>query len=107
MSAPPQTDERLLDLTRPGWLPLPPADGLVAVTPTSRPEPRGLTRFWAATPAGSWCGPATGAATDPGPQRVGPQWTNGQNGRLDSDCTDCLLAEVEETQGNQPRKGIE
>ena len=33
MSAPPQTDERLLDLTWPGWLPLPPADGLVAVIP--------------------------------------------------------------------------
>jgi hypothetical protein len=33
MSAPPQTDERLRDLTWPGWLPLPPADGLVAVTP--------------------------------------------------------------------------
>ncbi len=33
MSAPPQTDERLFDLAWPGWLPLPAADGLVAVIP--------------------------------------------------------------------------
>jgi hypothetical protein len=33
MSAPPQTDERLFNLTWPGWLSLPQADGLVAVLP--------------------------------------------------------------------------
>jgi hypothetical protein len=65
MSAPPQTDERLLDLTWPGWLRLPPADGLVAVIPDQQARTAWADKVLGRDAGGFVVWTATGAATDP------------------------------------------
>src|SRR2546421_12940423 len=67
MSAPPQTDERLFDLAWPGWLPLPPADGLVAFIPDQQAPTAWADKVLGrdAGGVGGWA--ATGAQPDPGP----------------------------------------
>ena len=65
MSAPPQTDERLFDLAWPGWLPLPAADGLVAVIPDQQAPTAWADKVLGRDPGGFVVWAATGAATDP------------------------------------------
>ncbi len=64
MSAPPHTDERLVDLTWPGWLPLPHADGLVAVIPDQHARTAWADKVLGRDPGGFVVWAATGATPD-------------------------------------------
>jgi hypothetical protein len=66
MSAPPQTDERLFDLAWPGWLPLPPADGLVAFIPDQQAQTAWADKVLGRDAGGFVVWAATGAKPDPG-----------------------------------------